>query len=198
VEEAGEVPSHERTVLLAPSWGESGILSRFGDELIDNLITTGYKLIVRPHPQSFDVEKDLLDRLMSKYNDESKVVWNRDIDNFEVLRQSDILISDFSGVMFEFAMVFDKPIIYTDTKFDPAPYDADWIDETPWTFKILPSLGLELNDGNKDKVKDLIDKCIEDPSFTEGREKARSDIWVHIGESAERSADYIISKVKEH
>ena len=144
------------------------------------------------------MEKDLLDRLMSKYNDESKVVWNRDIDNFEVLRQSDILISDFSGVMFEFAMVFDKPIIYTDTKFDPAPYDADWIDETPWTFKILPSLGLELNDENKDKIKDLIDKCIEDPSFTEGREKARSDIWVHIGESAERSADYIISKVKEH
>ena len=135
---------------------------------------------------------------MSKYYDESKVIWNRDIDNFEVLRQSDILISDFSGVMFEFAMVFDKPIIYTDTKFDPSPYDADWIDETPWTFKILPSLGLELNDENKDKIKELIDKCIEDPSFTEGREKARSDIWVHIGESAERSADYIISKVKEH
>jgi hypothetical protein len=100
--------------------------------------------------------------------------------------------------MFEFAMVFDKPIIYTDTKFDPAPYDADWINETPWTFKILPSLGLELNENNKDKIKDLIDKCIEDPSFTKGREKARSDIWVHIGESAERSADYIISKVKEH
>ena len=96
VEEAGEVPPHERTVLLAPSWGKSGILSRFGEELIDNLITTGYKLIVRPHPQSFDVEKELLDRLMSKYNDESKVIWNRDIDNFEVLRQSDILISRVS------------------------------------------------------------------------------------------------------
>ena len=197
VEAAGEVPPHERTVLLAPSWGESGILSRFGEELIDNLITTGYKLIVRPHPQSFDVEKELLDRLMSKYNDASKVVWNRDIDNFEVLRQSDILISDFSGVMFEFAMVFDKPIIYTDTKFDPKPYDADWIEETPWTFSILPSLGLELNESNKDRIKELIDKCIEDPSFVKGREKARSDIWVNIGESAERSADYIISKVKE-
>ena len=197
VEEAGEVPPHERTVLLAPSWGESGILSRFGEELIENLITTGYKLIVRPHPQSFDVEKELLDRLMSKYNDESKVIWNRDIDNFEVLRQSDILISDFSGVMFEFAMVFDKPIIYTDTKFDPKPYDADWIDETPWTFSILPSLGLELNESNSGNIKELIDKCIEDPSFVDGREKARSDIWVHIGESAERSADYIISKVKE-
>jgi CDP-glycerol glycerophosphotransferase (TagB/SpsB family) len=197
LEASGEVPAHERTVLLAPSWGESGILSRFGEKLIDSLITTGYKIIVRPHPQSFDVEKDLLDRLMSKYNDESKVTWNRDIDNFEVLRNSDILISDFSGVMFEFAMLFDKPIIYTDTKFDPAPYDADWIDETPWTFAILPSLGLELNDDNAGDIKALIDKCIEDPSFTEGRAKARSDIWANIGRSAELSADFIIKKYKE-
>ena len=133
---------------------------------------------------------------MAKYDD-SKVTWNTDIDNFEVLRQSDILISDFSGVMFEFAMLFDKPVIYTDTKFDPAPYDADWIDETPWTFAILPSLGLELNDENANDIKALIDRCIEDPSFTEGRAKARSDIWVNIGESAERSADFIIKKYKE-
>ena len=196
LESSGEVPPHERTVLLAPSWGESGILSRFGEKLIDSLITTGYRIIVRPHPQSLVTEKELLDGLMAKY-DVSKVTWNTDIDNFEVLRQSDILISDFSGVMFEFAMLFDKPIIYTDTKFDPAPYDADWIDETPWTFAILPSLGLELNDENAKDIKSLIDRCIEDPSFTEGRAKARSDIWVNIGESAERSADFIIKKYKE-
>ena len=71
VDNADPVPPHERTVLLAPSWGESGILSRFGDKLIDSLISTGYKIIVRPHPQSFASEKDMLERLMSKYNDPS-------------------------------------------------------------------------------------------------------------------------------
>ena len=197
VDSADPVPPHERTVLLAPSWGESGILSRFGEKFIDALISTGYKIIVRPHPQSFTSEKELIDRLMNTYNDTSKVTWNSDIDNFDVLMQSDILISDYSGVMFEFAMVFDKPIIYTDTKFDPRPYDADWIEETPWTFSILPSLGPELNDENADKIKELIDKCIDDKSYLEGREKARQDIWVNIGESAKRSADFIIKKVNE-
>ena len=148
VDAAGKVPKHERTVLLAPSWGESGILTRFGDKLIDALISTGYKIIVRPHPQSFASEKEMLNILMSKYDDPASVEWNRDTDNFEVLRNSDVLISDYSAVMFEFAMVFNKPIIYTDTKFDIRPYDADWIDETPWTFKILPDLGIELNDEN--------------------------------------------------
>ena len=197
VKSAGPAPVHERTVLLAPSWGESGILSRFGEKLIDALISTGYKIIVRPHPQSFASEKAMLDKLMSKYTDPSVVEWNTDIDNFEVLRLSDILISDYSGVMFEFAMVFDKPIIYTDTKFDIRPYDADWIDETPWTFRILPDLGMELNDDNVGQIKELIDNCIENPSFTEGREKARRDTWAHIGESAKRSADFIIKKYKD-
>ena len=197
VDSADPVPSHERTVLLAPSWGESGILSRFGEKLIDALISTGYKIIVRPHPQSFDSEKEMLDKLMSKYDDSSKIEWNKDVDNFGVLMKSDILISDFSGVMFEFAMVFDKPIIYTDTKFDIGIYDADWIDETPWTFSILPELGHELNESNVGKIKELIDNCIDDPSFTKGRQKARNDIWANIGEGAKRSADYIIKCYNE-
>ena len=197
VETAEPVGPHERTVLLAPSWGESGILTRFGEKLIDALISTGYKIIVRPHPQSFDSEKDMLDKLMARYSDPSKVEWNRDRDNFDVLMRSDILISDYSGVMFEFAMVFDKPIIYTDTKFDPRPYDADWIEETPWTFSILSSLGPELNEENAGSIKELIDTCIGDQSCKAGRAKAREDIWAHIGESAERTADFIIRKYNE-
>ncbi|MCQ2502430.1 MAG: CDP-glycerol glycerophosphotransferase family protein [Saccharofermentans sp.] len=197
LESSGPIPDHERTVLLAPSWGESGILSRFGESLIDSLISTGYRIIVRPHPQSFSSEKEMLDRLMAKYNDESKLIWNRDNDNFEVLRQSDILISDFSGVFFDFSLVFNKPIIYTDTKFDYGPYDASWIDEPLWTFSILPELGLELNEDNADKIKELIDRCIEDPSFEKGRDKAREEAWCHIGEGAKRAVDLVMQKYSE-
>ena len=197
LEESGPVPEHERTVLLAPSWGKSGILSRFGEKLIDALIDTGYKIIIRPHPQSYASEKDMLDKIISKYKDEPRITWNRDNDNFEVLRQSDILISDFSGIIFDFTFVFDKPLIYTDTKYDIRPYDASWIDETPWTFKTLPELGLELNEDNVSNIKDLIDRCIEDPSFAKGRDKARAETWVPMGNGAELTVDFIIEKYNE-
>ena len=197
LEAAGPVPPHERTVLMAPSWGVSGILSRFGEKLIDALISTGYKVIVRPHPQSYSSEKEMLDNLMSKYTDESKVIWNRDNDNFEVLRNADILISDFSGIIFDFTLVFDKPLIYTDTKYDNNPYDTSWIEETPWTFRILPSLGLELNEDNVSNIKELIDRCIEDPSFAQGRDKARAETWVPMGVGAKNTVDFIMEKYKE-
>ena len=194
---SGELPEHDRTVLLAPSWGDSGLLSKYGERLIDALIATGYKIIIRPHPQSYSSEKEMLDRLMTKYSDPSKVEWNKDNDNFEVLRHSDILISDFSGVIFDFSLVFDKPVIYTKASFNKAPYDAAWIDEELWTFKVLPEFGLELNEDNVGNIKDLIDRCLEDPSFRQGRDKARSETWVHMGEGAKRSVDYIMQKYNE-
>lgn len=197
LETTGPVSSNEKTILLAPTWGAAGILSRFGEKLIDPLISTGYKVIIRPHPQSYTAEKDLLDRLMSKYNNESRVVWNNDNDNFEVLRQADILISDFSGIIFDFTLVFDKPVIYTDTKYDLNPYDASWLDEKPWTFTILPELGLELNEDNVNNIKELIDRCIEDPSFGKGRDKARSETWIPMGNGAELTVDFIIKKYNE-
>ena len=83
-----------------------------------------------------------MDKLMEDYPESESLEWNRNVDNFEVLKRSDILISDFSGVTFDFALVYDKPIIYTDTEFDTAVYDAWWLKEKIWTEGALPRLGV--------------------------------------------------------
>lgn len=198
VQQAQPLPKDKpRTVLLAPSWGPSAILSKYGEGIIKTLLATGYKIIVRPHPQSFKSEVELMERLMKAYPDSDQLEWNRDTDNFEVLRKADILISDFSGVMFDFSLVFDKPIIYTDTKFDPAPYDAWWLKQELWTFKVLPKLGQKLDESNISQLKELIDTCIEDNRFAKGRQQAVEETWEHQGEAAKRAADFIMNKYNQ-
>lgn len=193
----GPAPQHERTVLLAPSWGQSAIFSVYGGKILDVLLKTGYHIIVRPHPQSFKSEKELLDKLMKEYPDSQQLEWNRDTDNFEVLRRSDILISDFSGVIFDFALVYDKPVIYTDPKFDTSLYDAWWLKTPLWTTTALPRLGRELTEDNMDHLKELIDSCLTDAQYAEGRSQVKKETWEHIGEGAERTADYLINKYEE-
>ena len=188
---------HERTVLLAPSWGASAILGRFGGSIIEKLIETGYHIIIRPHPQSFDSEKEMLDKLMEKYPDSEQIEWNRDMDNFEVLKRSDILISDFSGVTYEFAFVYDKPIIYTDVNFDKAPYDAWWLEDEIWTASALPRIGMELTDDRMDSLKEMIDECIENPKYEKGRIEVRNEAWEHYGQGAVRVTDWLINKYNE-
>lgn len=187
----------ERTVLLAPSWGKSAILSKFGERVIDVLIETGYSIIIRPHPQSFTSEKEMIEKLMGKYPNSEKLEWNRDNDNFEVLKRADILISDFSGVVFDFSLVHEKPIIYTDTKFDKGPYDAWWLKTPYWTFTALPRIGQELNEGNLHSLKEMIDSCLSDEKYAKGRQEVISETWEHRGEGTQRAVDYILSKYEQ-
>ncbi len=179
------------TVLLAPSWGKNGILSKCGEEFIDSLAETGYRIIIRPHPQSYVAEKDLIEKLQKKYQGVQNISWNQDNDNFEALKNSDILISDFSGVIFDYALVFDKPVIYADTDFDKSPYDCYWLDDELWTFKILPAFGKELKQTDVKEIGRMIGDCLSDGSYEAGREQARKDTWMHMGEGAKRTVDYL-------
>ena len=191
----------EPVVLLAPSWGESSILRIYGAPFIDLLIKTGYKIIIRPHPQSFTSEKELMDELMSKYPETDRLKWNRDPDNFDVLNESDILISDFSGVLFDFSLVYNKPVIYTETEdFDNSPYDNSWLDEQMWSFKVLPSIGRKLTKDNFENIGALIDECIngsDKSGLAKGRDDARSETWCNIGHGAEKVTDYLLNKYEE-
>ena len=194
---AGPAPEHPRTVLLAPSWGSSAILSVYGGKIIDVLLKTGYHVIVRPHPQSFKSETELMEKLMKEYPESEQLEWNGDTDNFEVLRRSDILISDFSGVIFDFSLIFDKPIIYTDPRFDLSVYDAWWLKKPLWTLSALPRLGQELTEENMTGLKELIDRCIEDPQYAESRRSVKEETWAYEGEGAARAAEYLIRKYEE-
>ena len=193
----GPAPARERTVLLAPSWGKSALFSVYGGSIIDVLLKTGYHIIVRPHPQSFQSEKEMMDKLMAQYPESGQLEWNRDVDNFEVLRRSDILVSDFSGVVFDFSLIYDKPVIYTDPDIDLSPYDAWWLKKPLWTASALPRLGMRLTAENMQDLKSLIDECLADPRFEQGRAEVRSETWAHKGEGAVRAADCIIEKLEE-
>jgi len=201
LDNAEPVEKSGTTVLLAPTWGPEGILSKFGEKLIDELIKTGYQLIIRPHPQSFSSEKELIERLMEKYPESDTLQWNRDTDNFDVLRKSDIMISDFSGVVFDFTLVYDKPVIYTAAKIDTSVYDAWWLGTPTWTETVLPRLGKELNGDNLLNVGEIINECLADDIYSEGRESVRRECWAFPGESVSKVTDYLIdtmNKLKEN
>jgi len=187
----------EKIILLAPSWGPSSILNRYGEKIIDALINTGYKIAVRPHPQMAISDPELLRGLKEKYPDNEKFSWNADNDNFDILSKSSVMITDFSGIIFDYSLVFDKPLIYADTSMDLAPYDAAWIDEPLWRFEVLPQLGVKLEEENFDKLKDVIENLLTNDEFKTGREEVKRTAWQKIGESACLTVDYLVKKCSD-
>ena len=181
----------QRTVLLAPSWGEISVLNRYKEKLIDALLATDYKVVIRPHPQSFKVEMDILQPLMDKYGD--KVEWNRDADNFDILNRSDILISEFSSVVFDFAFVFDKPVLcFAGGQSDMAPYDAAWIDEEPWKQQVFPKLGKMITEEDFGSFQSMMDELVESTEYQKSRDDLREASWQNRRHSAEGIVDYLV------
>ena len=165
--------------------------------MIESLLKTGYRIIIRPHPQSLTSDKNIMDSLRKEYPDNEYLTWNYDNDNFEVLRKSDVMISDFSGVIFDYAFIFNKPVIYADTSFDPGPYDASWLDRKLWIFETLPKVGVELKEEDLTDLKSIIDATVESDELKKSRIEAKDSGWQNIGNCATTTVDYMIKKYEE-
>lgn len=189
---AEPVKNENPVILLAPSWGKSSILSQYGEKFIKLLVDTGYEIVIRPHPQSSVSEADLLEELKQKFVDEPRVSWNFDMDNFDILNKADLMISDYSSVMYDFSFFFNKPFIYAIEQLDLSPYDSSWLDEESWTFAMLPKLGVKLEKEKFNDIKSIIDDLLNNPKTRESREQIIKEAWCYPGEAGKRIADYML------
>ena len=132
---------------------------------------------------------------MSEFPESDRLKWNRDNDNFDVLNCSDIMITDFSSVIFDYALIFDKPVLCADTAFDLSPYDAWWLNEEGlYKFDAHKRLGMTLKEEELDDIGNIILKVKENDPLAAGRAEVRSERWKYPGEAAKRTVDYLIER----
>jgi hypothetical protein len=180
------------TVLVAPSWGAGAILSRYGEKLLDPLVATGFRIIIRPHPQSRSSETAVLDRLMARYKDKANVEWDAERENIYALSKADVMISDFSSVVFDFVFLFDRPVMYANSNLDLRPYDASDIPEEPWKFRVLKEIGLELTEDKFTNIGDEVRAAAKSQALKENRTRARETAWEFRGQAGARIVDYLV------
>ena len=181
----------KKTVLIAPSWGMNCIFRRFGEKLLDNIVDSDYNVIIRPHPQSSISDKDVLEKFKNRYKDKKNVEWDFNRLNIYSLARADIMISDFSGVIFDYTFLFEKPVIIPSFIFDKRGTDAIEIDEEVWTFETLPKISFKLDESNFSNISDIIYNAIDNDTLKENIVKAKEEAYMYQGSSAKRSADYI-------
>ena len=185
------------TVLVSPSWGTSGLLSLYGEKLLDPLAETSWNIIVRPHPQSKVVEKELIARLQARYNKNNNIIWDFDPDNIVSISKADIMISDFSSITSDFAFLRDKPFLAAVGDFDPRPYDAGKVPHPLWQFQVLNKIGKELKEEDFPRIGEIIKNIADDPASAENRALAKAKAWQYQGQAGRRIADYMVQVQQE-
>lgn len=186
---------HKFTVLLSPSWGPSAILSRYGEKLLDSLQATGWNIIVRPHPQSRISEKEILDRLTSRYKDMENIIWDYNSDNIFSLKKADIMISDFSGIIYDYTFLCDKPVMYVNADMDLRMYDAWYVPgQKPWQVNAVKKFGIELKESQFSNIKEIIQNARDSKELEDLRHKAKNEAWENIGFAGEKVYEFMVSR----
>lgn len=156
--------SEPLTVLVAPSWGVKGCLTVHGIGFITELLKAGFNVILRPHPQSFIAEPDLINRIVEENAQYSNFSLDRESDARLSMKKADILISDSSSFRFDFAFLTKRSVITlaVPTK-NLSTFEADVLGG-PWDASFVPRLGAIVNREDKVNLPQLVRDLVTKPT----------------------------------
>ena len=183
-------------VMVAPTWGKNGLLSTYGEDIIDALLKTNYNIIIRPHPQSFSSDKQIIDRIYSEYKDNNRVEFDYEIDNFNSLNKACVMISDYSGVIFDYSLVFNKPVLYFRNEIKNDMNDSWFLNHEIYRYKAMRCLGVELNKLDFNNLQNIIDNSISSKELLSKRNEIRDIVWQNRGKAAKAVVDYLINQIQ--
>ncbi len=106
-----ENQSDNNMILLAFTWGSNSFFSNHKlDKLIEILLNDGYQVCIRPHPETFKQDSKRIRNLMSLFKHDKLILDNQGDDYY--LRKAKILITDWSGIFFDFYFGLGKKTIF--------------------------------------------------------------------------------------
>ena len=140
----------------------------------------------------------MLTRLQERYKDNKNITWDFERDNIYSMKKSDIMISDFSGIIFDYTFLCDKPVMYVKASMDFRPYDAYDINEgkETWTFTTLEKIGIELKEEEFQNIENIIKSASDSTELATARKTAKEEAWMNINESGKLIADFMIKKLE--
>lgn len=186
-----------KKILIAPSWQENNIIDNCLEEILDGLKDKGYEITVRPHPQEVRLKQDYINSLKKKYESVGIII-QTDFSSNNPIFEADVLITDWSGISWEYAFTTLKPILFINTPMKVMNPDYQKIKEVPLNIKLRTKLGkiLELDELNQTSaiVEHLLSHTAE---YQEQIEELAHQYIYNLGTSAEVGGKYIIKTIQD-
>jgi len=185
--------SEERiTVLLAPTWGKNGALSRFGIRIVKAITSGGFDVIIRPHPQQYRSERSLLDSLKKSSAGIPNLQWDDAASGHQSMNISDVMISDLSGVIFDYAFVYEKPVITLDYRLEVNGFEHQDLNGPIWEKEMSRSLGTVISGDELNDLPSTIRNLVSRKDLKIDVQRLREQSLFNFGNVGEVAANQIL------
>ncbi len=151
-----EVSSDPAHVLLAPSWGEQATLEICGSELIGQVLEAGFRLTLRPHPQTFKQRADLISTIIGDHGGHPLFSLDHDTASQQSLQESDLMISDWSGAALDYAFGLEKPVVFIDVPRKVNNPEYQKLDVVPLEVSLREQIGAVLSPDDLGQIGEVI------------------------------------------
>ena len=192
------------TILVAPTWGMNGLLKKVGFKVLKLLLIEGYKVILRPHPQSFISEIKLIQEIENECNNYNQLIIDKTPNPQNSMQESDILISDASGIIFDFAFIYEKPIIaFNDTLYEDGLLELSEINEVQrnkvkiWEVENKHKVAIELKTNNINELPKLVSQTLSNHTYNNLSKFREGSLFNYgfAGETAAKQLKHILNKI---
>jgi YidC/Oxa1 family membrane protein insertase len=190
--------NNKKNVLIAPSWGKKNLLESAGIELIKILLDAGYHVTVRPHPMTIKKSPKLIKQIREKFEKNSDFLLDTNTSSFDQLFSSFALITDWSGIGYEYAFVCERPVIYVDVPKKAYNKEYEKIGLEPFEISIRDKIGEIVSIQNIETIPERIEFLYGHiNNFQNKIQKIRNNAIFNIGESGKVMANEIIRIINE-
>lgn len=190
-------PNFAPKILIAPSWQPDNIMDSCLSEILEQLSHTNYQVVVRPHPQHVRHCSAQIKLLSDQYNvTGSNVLIQSDFSANDTVFSADVLITDWSGIAYEFAYTTQKPVLFIDTPMKIINPEYEKISIEPLNITLRNEIGISIM---LDQIHTIVHK-IDTLFAASDRYKdlitnSRKKYVCNVGKSAEVGGKYIISSI---
>ena len=187
--------SDKKVVLIAPSWGDYGLIETKGQEIVSTLLDSGFDVILRPHPVTLKKSNKIIQKIEKEFKDNLNFKLETDIRNMESWFLCDCMISDLSGAAIEYSFTFEKPILYVVTP--EKIVQEKQIDLVSLEEKIRPQIGEVISLSQLPLIPSKINQLLlSQNKFKAKIQKIREETVFNIGNSGEQGAKYLLELKK--
>lgn len=103
-----------KTVLIAPSWGRENIVESMGMQLVSRLRQAGFGVTLRPHLRILRNNAGAVAAIRERFKNDNGFTFEDPSEKSTSFFYSDVMISDYSGVAFEYAFVMERPVVFVE------------------------------------------------------------------------------------
>ena len=190
--------NNKKNILIAPSWGKQNLLESMGIELVKILLDAGYHVTVRPHPMTAKKSPKTIKQIKERFEKNPDFLLDTNTSSFEQLFSSYALITDWSGIGYEYAFVCERPVIYVDVPKKSHNKEYEKIGLVPFEISIRDKIGEIVPVQNIETIPERIEFLYSHGNNFENKiQKIRNDVIFNIGESGKVTASEIIRIISE-